>query len=481
MKIILINPRLSAWSPTVLVPLGIAYIAAVLENEGHSVSIIDMNAEKVSDKHLRKRVATACIVGITGMITEYQQVLNITKLIKESSPATKVVLGGPLATTFPQKLFQASQADFIVIGEGERSIVDLISAIERAQDLHNIRGIGYKDGDNVVITDPQDPIANLDTVPFPAWHLLDMPRYLHNQFHAPRSKSERSDKIKSVNVTTSRGCPYGCTFCYKGMWGRKWRGRSPDNIITEMTLLNDRYGVNGVFFNDDIFVMDRDRIFTLCKLLNENRLDMIWGCNGRVDLMTKDLLQSMTSAGCKEVAYGIESGNQQMLDSLKKNITLEQVRDVVKWTKEAGIRANGYFMIGLPGETKANIRQTIAFAEELDLDFYGFSLVTPLLGTDLYNDTVKRGLIRSAVTSLKDWTFDVNVNLTADCSDEDLAAFKHELFRKFTLRHFGKYYILNPQFMKKMGRVILSLRNWGEVVLLLRASWGIVRSYWHKA
>jgi len=481
LHIILINPRLRAWSPTVLVPLGLAYIASVLENEGNDIEIIDMNAEKVTDEHLQRRVSDADVVGITGMITEYQEVLRITNIIKETNRHIKVVLGGPLATTTPQELLQISQADFVVIGEGERTIADLVSAIKQGDNFADIKGIGCKDGNQISITDRPEPIANLNIIPFPARHLLDMNRYVQNQFHSFSSKMEGFGEIKSTNLITSRGCPYSCTFCFRDMWGYKWRGRSPENIVEEMEFLYAKYGINGFFFNDDTFVLDRNRVFEFCNLLKERKLNVVWFCNGRVNLMTKELLEAMYEAGCKEIAYGIESGSQKMLNSLKKSITLEQVRNTVKWTKQAGISANGYFMIGLPGETKEDIRQTIGFAEELDLGFYGFSLLTPLPGTELYNAAVEKGLIQADMASLKDWAFNTNVNLTKDCSNEDLVAFKNEIFRKFTLKNFGKYYMFNPAFLKRATKVALSLQNINEAKDLARKTKGIIQSYWHKA
>ncbi|MFC2044957.1 B12-binding domain-containing radical SAM protein [Chloroflexota bacterium] len=479
MNIVLVNPRLRAWSPTVLVPLGLAYIAAVLERGGHSIQIIDMNADKVSDESLQRGVSEADLVGVTGMVTEYQEVLRIAGVVKRVDKHIKVVLGGPLATTFPRDLLHSSQVDFVVIGEGERTIVDLIANIKQGSSLFRSEGIGYKDDGQIVVTNCPEPIDNLDGIPFPARHLLDMARYTRNQFHNFSSRMEGFGKIRSASMVTSRGCPYGCIFCYKGMWGRKWRGRTPVNVVEEMEFLQDKYNVNGFFFHDDTFVLDIKRVFQFCHLLKEKKLNMAWGCNGRANLMTKELLQTMYEAGCREIAYGIESGDQGMLDLLHKDITLEQIRNAVEWTKEAGIRVNGYFMIGLPGETKQLIRRTIAFAKELKLDFYGFSLFTPLPNTEIYKTALEGGLIKD-ITSLKDWDFNVNVNLTEDCSDEDLIAFQNEIFKKYTLKNFGGYYIFNPAFLKRVVTVAMSLQNGKEVKDLARRVGGIIQSYWHK-
>jgi len=482
-KVVLINPELKTWSPNVWAPLGIGYIAAVLEQEGCEVEITDLNAEKVNDRSIQKKIANADIVGLTGMITEYHEALRLVDIVKRANKETRIILGGPLATTIPRELLQVSQADFIVIGEGERTIVELISSIRNGDSLANVKGIAYRDGDRVNITEPAAPIANIDTIPFPARHLLDMNRYLKNHFESFGFNVKEFGKIKSTNLITSRGCPYNCTFCFKDMWGYKWRGRSPENIVEEMELLYRRYGVNGFFFNDDTFVLDKKRVLEFCQLLKERSLDVVWYCNGRVNLMTDEMLKVMHNAGCRGIAYGIESGNQQILDSMRKNITLEQVRRVLKWTKDAGINACGYFMIGMLDETKATIEETIAFARELDLDFYGFSMTTPLPGTELYNTVMERGLMQQdKMHSLGEWGLHTNANLTQDCSDGDLAAFGNEVFREFTLKkRFGKYYIFNPNFLSAAVRTLLSLRNKGQARELAAKARGAVSSYRHKA
>ena len=478
MNIILLNPRLKTWSPNVWVPLGLAYIAAVLEQEGYSVQILDLNVERISNSEFQRKLEKADIIGITGMITEYKEVLRLVNIVKKANARARVVLGGPLATTIPQELLQVSQADFIVIGEGERTIVNLISAIKYGGSFSDIKGIAYRDSNQIIITEPSEPITDLDTIPFPARHLLNMNRYLQNHFESFGFKIKEFGKINSTNLITSRGCPYNCTFCFKGMWGYKWRGRSPENIADEMELLYRNYNINGFFFNDDTFVLDKKRILKLCYLLQQRRLDIVWYCNGRVNLMTKQLLEAMYSAGCRGIAYGIESGNQKILDSMKKNITLDQVREVVRWTKEAGINSCGYFMIGMLGETKATIRETIDFARELKLDFYGFSLATPFLGTELHDSALNTGLITKDGTSFREWSLYVNANLTQDCSDADLSSFGNEAFREFFLkRRFGKYYFFNPDFLKEEVKILLSLRNKEQAKELASKAKGVVSSY----
>ena len=479
MKIILINPRLRAWSPNIWVPLGLTYIAAVLEKNGHTIEIIDMNEKKVSNDDLGTKLKKDVdVVCITGMITEYQKILEIIDIAKEGFPDRKVVLGGPLATTLPQQLLEQSKADFIVMGEGENTTPALIHAIGHGSDMAKINGIAYKNAGQVVITDPAKPIDNLDTIPFPARHLLDMEKYIKNHFEIYDLEIEGYTTVRSTNLISSRGCPYNCTFCFKDMWGYKWRGRSAENIIAEMELLNEKYDVNGFIFNDDTFIFDRKRVFEFADLLKKSDLDVIWYCNGRINLMQRDMLKAMHDAGCIGIAYGMESGNQSILDSMRKNITIDQTKKVVKWTKEFGINTVGYFMIGMLGETKETITDTINFAKELDLDFYGFSITTPLPGTELYREVVKKGLIQRDVTSLNGWDFDINVNLTKDCTDDDLRAFKYKTFKEFTLKkQFGEYYMLNPSFLSNSLKIVMRLRNRNEIKEVMQNVGGIVKSY----
>jgi len=305
-----------------------------------------------------------------------------------------------------------------------------------------------------------------------------MKRYIKDHFQSFGIKIRGFGRIRSTNLVSSRGCPYSCTFCFKDMWGHKWRGRSPENIIREMELLYDTYNVNGFFFNDDTFVLDRERVLEFCRQLVDKKLKIVWYCNGRVNLMNEEMLAAMYEAGCHGIAYGIESGNQQVLDSMKKNETLDQVREVVAWTKQAGIHVTGYFMLGMLGETRDTILETMAFARELELDFHGFSLTTPIPGTELYDSALEAGLISGDKTDLGEWSLHTNANLTQDCSDDELVDFANEAFREFYLRkRFGKYYFFNPGLIKEQIKVLATLRNREQARELVKKARGVIRAH----
>ena len=323
MNIVLLNPKLKTWSPNIYVPLGLAYIAASLEHAGHSVKIIDLNSHKVSDSKLQEGLVGADVIGITGMVTEYQEVLRLTGIARGCNPKAKIILGGPLATTHTNKVLSTSQADCVVMGEGERTIVELVSAIEQGIDYSEVKGIAYKTDGVVNVSLVREPIKNLDDILYPARHLLDITRYTTHHF---KSFGIKVAKTESTTMITSRGCPYKCSFCFHDVWGHKWRGRSPHDIIGEMIQLKAIYGFDGFVFNDDTFVIDKKRILKFCQELIGSGLNINWYCNGRVNLMSEEMIQAMSASGCKGIAYGIESGNQQILDSIKKDIAYEMPR-----------------------------------------------------------------------------------------------------------------------------------------------------------
>ncbi len=246
--------------------------------------------------------------------------------------------------------------------------------------LKGVQGLCFASGDGVICAPARPLIKDLDALPFPARHLFDLARY---PLYA--SNGERM-----VTLLSSRGCPYNCSYCFKGIVGRTYRQRSPDNVLTEIRDLIKTYGYRYFYFIDDLFTLDRRRLKTISEQIISEGLDIRWQCLARVDLISFESLKLMRKAGCREIHYGIESGNPEILASLDKGITMDQVRRAVTWTAEADILAKGYFMLGLPGDTEETMRQTISFANELPLDEAMFSLTTPFPGTRLWDELVAR-------------------------------------------------------------------------------------------
>ena len=471
MNVLLLNPKLQTWSPNVYPPLGLAYIASALEEDKHEVSIIDLNAKRTLDNGIIKSLVGVDVVGITGLITEFKEVMRLANLIKESKPEIKVILGGALATTHTKEMLANSKADCVVIGEGEFIIRELLQTIENNKDLGSVKGIAYRIGDNIAITSLPDPINELDRIKFPARHLLDMSRYTTHHF---KSFGMKLPKINSTTLISSRGCPYNCTFCMKQVGGLKWRARSPQNIVNEIKQLHEIYGYDGFVFNDDTFVVNKKRVLEFCRLLNGLDFKVSWYCNGRVNLMDEEIIKAMRNSGCQGIAYGIESGNQDILNKIKKGITLEQIERVVELTKRYGIHVTGYFMIGILGDTRETIKQTFDFARKLSLDFYGFGITSPIHGTPMFYEAKEKGMI--AKSELQDWSFHTSINMTQDCTDAELEKFNKDAFREFTIeKRYGKHYLFNCKLWFDGMKSIFFLLGKRNVSTLIKKAWGLIK------
>jgi anaerobic magnesium-protoporphyrin IX monomethyl ester cyclase len=364
--------------------LGLGYLAAVLERDGHQVRIFDFAL--YPNAPLEEDVQQVCtfdpeMIGITAMSSVYHSAMQTATLLK-ASLGRPIVIGGPHATVYPERVLAESPViDCVVRGEGEETIRQLARALDgTGSNLGAIDGLTYRKRSEIVSNPDRPLIRDLDSLPFPARHLFDLKRY---GLRTPGGQP-------MVTVMSSRGCPYNCSYCFKGIVGRTYRPRSPGNIIAELRQVIDQYDVRNFYFIDDLFTIDRHRLNALTEQLVAARLDIRWQCLGRVDRVDAEVLRKMYAAGCRRIHYGIESGNQQILDGVGKGIKLEQVRQAVRWTQEAGIEVKGYFMLGLPGDTEETLQQTIDLATELDLDETMFSLTTPFPGTRLWDELVKK-------------------------------------------------------------------------------------------
>lgn len=357
----------------VLPPLGIAYIAAVLERAGYEVGIIDAIALNLTREEVKERILVykPRIVGITCMTPSFFGALEAAQIAKECGAL--VVLGGPHLAIYSTETLSYPYIDYGIIGEGEGTILELIRSLEERKSVSNIKGLAYKQNNEIFVNEARI-VHNLDELPFPAFHLLPMKRY--------------SSIIGLEPVTTmisTRGCPYQCSYCFKAPSDKEYRMRSPRNVVDEMGFVVESYGIKEIMFYDDAMTLSREHTVGICEEIIRRKLKVKWEVPTRIDKVDKELLYLMHKAGCIRLRYGIESGDPQILELMHKNISLEKAKEVFRWTKEAGIETFAYFMLGYAYETEDTIKRTISFALELNPDLLMFTAATPLPQTPLYH------------------------------------------------------------------------------------------------
>lgn len=365
----------------VLPSLGIAYIAAFLEKHHHDVKIVDAPAANITAADFRKLILKESpdIVGVTAMISNIRGALEAARLAKECGCLT--VLGGPLLPVYPEEVMSYDFIDYGIVGEGEYPMLELARALENNLSVDSIKGLAYKSRGQTCINEPYI-VEDLDSLPFPARHLLPMNRY--------------SSVIALHPVTTmiaSRGCPYRCGFCIKGPSDKRFRVRDHEKVVDEMIEVVGRYGVKEIMFYDDTITVNRGFVERMCEEILKRGLKIKWECPARADTVDPRILALMKKAGCKRLRYGVESGDEGILKLMNKGIDLKKVKDAFKWTRSAGMETFAYFIIGYIHETPDTIRRTISFAEELKPDLIMFTLGTPYPDTPLFDLAVKEGYI----------------------------------------------------------------------------------------
>jgi radical SAM superfamily enzyme YgiQ (UPF0313 family) len=364
-------------------PLGIAYVAGILE-KNHNVTILDTQALNLTKKEIKKEISriNPDIVGITCMTPTIRASLEISKLTKDVSKDIITVFGGPHMSVFPKETLSYNHVDFGVISEGEVVFPDLISALNGKKKLKDIDGLVYKKNNKIKINPPKRYVKNLDSLPFPARHLLPNEKY--SSIHAD---------FPFTTMITSRGCPFNCSYCFRGVFDRITRFRSPKNVVDEIEVCLNM-GFKELWFYDDTFTVNKKHASDICSEILKRNLKFKWTAITRVDCVDYDLLKLMKKAGCYRIRYGIESGNQEILNSMNKGITLMTAEKAIKMTKSLGIETLSFFMIGYPGEDEEKIKSTIDFAIKLDTDWAMFSNVVPFPKTELLELAYKMKLLK---------------------------------------------------------------------------------------
>ena len=368
-------------------PLGLMYVAAYAEKyTNHKIRILDCLAENVSHKTLKEEIKRIKpdIVGIQAMTFTLIDVIKAAKTVKSIDDEIPVVVGGSHAHIFPFETANLPGIDYVVLGEGEIVFADLIENIQNPEKLKKIRGLVFRDGDNVINTGQRELIKDLDPLPFPARHLTPYKRY----------SSLLAKRSPVTTMITSRGCPYKCKFCDRPHLGKVFRARSAQNVVDEMEACVNM-GIKEFLIYDDTFTIRRKRVREICYKILETLLDVSWDVRARVDTVDEELLKLMRKAGCERIHFGIESGNQDILRILGKGITLEEVKKAFQMAKRAGLETLGYIMIGSPGETEAHVHRSINFVKNLGADYVHFSIMTPFPSTAVYMDGVNRSILGS--------------------------------------------------------------------------------------
>lgn len=369
--------------------MGITYVAAMLEQAKYKVAIIDMFAEGYDKANLKKVLQDKelKIVGISSVSATFKISLEILKLAKELRPDIKTIIGGPHVTILTEETMQHKFIDFGVLGEGDLTSVELVDYLIKAKNkLEKIKGICFRKSGKLVITEKRPFIQNLDSLPFPAYHLLPIEKY--------RSYGVYDSGRRTSSMITSRGCPFKCIYCCSSkLFGGKWRSMSSKKAIENIRRLHDEFGVQHIYFQDDEFTVNHQRVIEICDWLIKKRLNLTWECLTRVSHVDDELLSKMSKAGCKSILYGIETGYEEGLKKIKKGITLDQARKAVKLTKKYGMLAKASFILGFPWESKIEMNQTIDFAIDLNADYAFFTILCPFPTTEVYEEIKKEELL----------------------------------------------------------------------------------------
>lgn len=424
MKVLMINPPYNSskykFIGLVAPPLGIAYIAAVLELDGVEVKIIDAPAVSLDHEAIQEEVKKyrPDMVAITSVTPTLPSALKVARMSKEACPEALIVLGGYHPTfTYPE-LLKYDFIDLIVRGEGEYTMLELVQTLEEGGDLKKVNGIATSD-----FTTPSRPVIDdLDSLPFPARHLLPMEDY-----------KIMNMKLPVGTLVSGRGCPYQCSFCASSaMHGQKLRLRSSDGVVDEMEHLVDDHNSEMLAFMDDTFCLNKKRIIDICDEIKSRKFDNYWGCTARVDTLSEELLQKMKDAGCITLFLGVESADQQNLNEINKNITISRIKKTFELTRKLGVRTIASVVLGMPGDTRKSIENTVRFVKNLEPNYAIFSLATPYPGTDFYMKSKDERLIKTT-----DWS---KFNLlspvieTVDCSLDELRKLQKKAFRQFYAR-----------------------------------------------
>ena len=434
-------------------PLSLACLAGSLIHHGFEVKVFDFNIYEDADFIEVVKTFVPDYVGVTFVTPLIQEANRVAQLAKGVNRDIIVMAGGPHCSSFPESTLQETIFDLVAIGEGDFTICEILEG----KDYAGIEGIAYKNNGNIQVNPRKPFIKNLDVLAPPDYSVFELEKYQISPAIA------RGNPVAWVE--TSRGCVYDCVFCNKNCFGKTFRVKSPERVVEEFQRVIDN-GFKEIYLADDGFTTHMTRAKKVCDLLIEKKIKIDWcTLNGiRADRVDLELLQKMKQAGCYRIYLGVESGNQHVLDTIKKGTTLEHLKNAVAWGKQAGLEVVGYFMLGLPGDTEETMQQTIDFAKTLNLDLAKASITIPLPATEMYNDLDKKNLIKTY-----DWTKYKFHSVPSTIYDHQTLPWP--VIEKYYKRFYRQVYLRPSVIVKKLVKSIKNKTLLSDIKLALSIKW----------
>ena len=449
MKILFINPpyqnlfkriKGASW---ITPPLGLAYLASILEKDNHTVNIVDMDGEALTIDDIPEifNKEKPELVGITAVTPNLNYAINIADRFKKLDSQIVIAIGGPHPSVLPDEVISFPSIDAVIRGEGEITLSEFVNKL-KSDSLFEVLGTTQKKNSHIIKNADRPLIKDLDTLPFPARHLLNLKNY-----HHPLMRKNRA-----TTILTSRGCPYSCIYCNKSVFGNKFRPRSAKNVLDEIEELINKYRIEEIHILDDTFNVDRERVIEICQGIIGKKWPIKWATpNGiRADIFDNEMANIMKKSGCYSVSFGIESGNQKTLDYIKKHLDISTIKKAFKTAHDAGLETVAFMIVGFPNETKEDIKRSCDFIKKLNASVADFHTLIPLPGTEIYNTLKQENLILE--NEWAKYTFhDLPVFKTKFLTREEIAYQYRSSYRSFHLR------------LSYIFKRILKLRSWSEI------------------
>jgi len=437
MKILLIIPRYNLTNKKnyqYVFPLGLGYISSILKKEKYNVDILNLNhlkgkIEEILSKNLTKKQYNVVLTGHTSI--GYTIIEKIIKTSRIHPTKPKVILGGSLITSEPDLIFNSLKPDFAVLGEGEITILELLKKINKPpENLKKINGIMFRHKGKLIITKPRTPIENLDSLPFPDFESLGFKEKLNNEANNFNIYN-LFDYPRTYPILSSRGCAYNCTFCYHTL-GRKYRVRSIDNVMNELEIAVKKYKINIIEIIDDLFSVNKERLYEFCKrlkkLIEELPWECKWECQLAVNTIDREMLETLKKSGCHAISYGFESYSREVLNSMKKPITPEQIDKAIKLTLEVGLSIQGNFIFGDIAETKKTAYETLNYWKKNCKGQVKLGFIQPYPGSAIYEHCIEKKIIPNKLDFIKNKIHHTNwLNMTNSMSNKEILKLKEDI------------------------------------------------------